>query len=884
MPTFDLKTFAQVTGQGGGLATALGTSFGVPSCIMNMANELLSLIPSNVLGGIRSNVSIGRNAADSVTKALSAKLRQLTGIIEFDTEDGIFRFVSSSSEMGGDNESALGATLGFIEQAAAFGSEIYSNVQTVQAQIDSITDCIGKFTDYLKFSGDNAAAQRAGLSEEDFLAGITNVYAVDIQQAEGANAFILAADETLANIDAILAARAADPSLEPTVADEEVEVLEEIFRLDAGPPKSIKGKFILSVDGLYYDSQTDGVIPALTELVQRDRARPKESDWKLEYDPSLGGRGTPTTVDDLNSYFNTILDPNVIDDSTYLLEYYTKDNLLQNLIGQKNRRVYDVSANIETQVYDGAAQIIIDNLKQVMISEATHFLSKINKRKKQIELAVKMPVWHGRGQVYAAGEVPVNDFSYLEGINFMMDISQQRKITLDQADVTGVVLPIETRFTQQIDSNDPVVLSHLLLANIPIGVTISNEPASGGPTIAATEAISEDGLIALYNYLTVQTSETSGVDYGAFNSSDKGTSYNAKLVGDVSSVLQLGLGVAYMEGVAMPSATNQETIERTGSYMKLPQKKEFQDLVYARSGATFETWTHVPALDSQDYGFNINSDVSGLYRLLLANENVGLGPNVSAQGSILNMELDRGSAVSRGMIFGFTRDRRFTQTTSPSNNEVENSTDNLCLVLAPTQAYDSSSAGFINKRDDNCLSTSSWHGMVVDVWDTIGGVSLSAVGREFCQISLTLDPRANEVTMFMDGVSLATSSYDDVFAVDPKKETPKIPSIVPDEAFEYGPGSVNINSAASVKNGPKLDDYFTPWILGGGYTDGNPSGHFMGGEYGGKVSGLKGYMGCTKFYSRPISPTEVLSNFTATKNFFKNIEVPNLMWEPLNIV
>ena len=63
MPTFDLKTFAQVTGQGGGLATALGTSFGVPSCIMNMANELLSLIPSNVLGGIRSNVSIGRNAA-----------------------------------------------------------------------------------------------------------------------------------------------------------------------------------------------------------------------------------------------------------------------------------------------------------------------------------------------------------------------------------------------------------------------------------------------------------------------------------------------------------------------------------------------------------------------------------------------------------------------------------------------------------------------------------------------------------------------------------------------------------------------------------------------------------------------------------------------------
>ena len=69
-------------------------------------------------------------------------------------------------------------------------------------------------------------------------------------------------------------------------------------------------------------------------------------------------------------------------------------------------------------------------------------------------------------------------------------------------------------------------------------------------------------------------------------------------------------------------------------------------------------------------------------------------------------------------------------------------------------------------------------------------------------------------------------------------------------------------------------------MLGGGYTDGNPDGNFMGGEYGGKVSGLKGYLGCTKFYSKPLTDGEVLNNYKASSNFFKNINVTDL-WEPI---
>ena len=135
---------------------------------------------------------------------------------------------------------------------------------------------------------------------------------------------------------------------------------------------------------------------------------------------------------------------------------------------------------------------------------------------------------------------------------------------------------------------------------------------------------------------------------------------------------------------------------------------------------------------------------------------------------------------------------------------------------------------------------------------------------------MSLDPQKDEVRVYADGVKLMTSSYHDVFPTTRTGQTYKAPSIKQNNSFEYS-------------GGPSLDTYFTPWILGGGYTDGLSAGNFMGGEFGGKVSGLKGYLGCTRFYSKPLDDSEVLNNYKATQNFFKNVEVPNSMWEPLEI-
>lgn len=54
----------------------------------------------------------------------------------------------------------------------------------------------------------------------------------------------------------------------------------------------------------------------------------------------------------------------------------------------------------------------------------------------------------------------------------------------------------------------------------------------------------------------------------------------------------------------------------------------------------------------------------------------------------------------------------------------------------------------------------------------------------------------------------------------------------------------------------------------------------MGGEYGGKVSGLRGYVGCSRFYSKPLKDGDVLNNYKATQTFFKNISFRG-DWEPV---
>jgi hypothetical protein len=868
---FDAETFLKQGGTGD-IVGAIGGGFGVPSCMLNMAQGLMAaLLPTPVLIGMRNAIAAARAQVDAILKRINAAIRDFLGISIFPDRDGIFGYFSDTSRYGLDFLSGgLLASIGSVLGAAEAIRQAY---ESAREAIDDILDCISEFKAFLEYSGGEATNRREELAQqspEDYNAIVNGQLAVYLAQARIAKDYIAKADAQLANIDKIISDRVLNPELEPSL-EPQPEQVESVFRLQAGPPRASTGQFVLSVDGLYYDSQTSGIIPALLELEERAERLVNSDIWKLEQDPSLGGRGVPTTGKDLQYYFNNILDPDIVDDSRALTVFYDQDELLLSLEGQKDRRVYDLSAELGELITLGESESVLDNARQTIISEAAQYSEKIKKRKKQIELAVKIPATLGKGPLYTPGNVPVNDFSYLAGSNFLMSLEQQRKIVLKQDDVTGVVLPLDVKFSEKIEKVDPIVLDHILLSNITRGTTIASPSAASSTdsqSIGVNDRIIEDDLIALYNFLTVETSRSFGTDFGVHNSSRNGVTYDAQIVGDSSAVFTKGIGIPYLKGIALPSTEDTAAISGVGTFMKLPERNEFKDFLYHREGGTFEAWVRIPDIDTP-----ITGDAQGLYRLILANENVGLASSKPKQKDILNIDSDFGTGVVRGLIFGFTRDRRFTSNLEPSNNDVDNPVDSQVLVVAPTQSFDSSSAGFIANRNSSC-NRDSWRGLTVPLSSTLEGRTLSDyISNEFCQLSLVLDPKRNEIKLYLDGNLIQSDTYKNVFGTVNDREPYKAPSVFQTNSFRYSEDFVSTSSVDDLKQGPALDTYFTPWIIGGGYTDGNPNGNFMGGEYGGKVSGLNGHIGCVRLYSKALDQSSIVNNYNATKGFFKNVRL-----------
>lgn len=865
MGSFDSNSF--LTSQAndpGNTVENLALSFGVPSCLFELDILNAALIPSQVLIPMKLAMEEAEAKTQAVINKIARWIKVNLGISIFPDRNGQFGFFSGinkfGQELGGASFlQAVGSLMGTINAVAGSAAQIYQNYQNTMQQIDDIQRCFSQLQSFLSNSGEgttrrnltNTAVYEAALQGENAFAQAQLTVAQEFQAKAVA---------VIQSINTVLGQRELDPSLEPRLIDVVAEPTESVFRLQAGPPEAVNGKFVLSVDGLYYDT-SDGLMPALVELANKKKSLEREKHWNLSFDPNVGGRGNQLTSENIGYYFNSLFDPKIIDESRALQRFYNEDSLLLSIKGQRDRKVFDVSSEISEMTANNSATILIDNMKQTLISEAAYFNVKLNNRKKQIELAVKAPVLYGKGPVYSPGNIPINDFSYLEGTNFMLGVEDQRKLVIRQDEVEGVVLPLKVKYTQKIESPDPVIVDHLLLAGIARGAIIDHSaPASGAPILPITEVIIENNLIALYNLLTVKETTSNSPDFGLYNSSDKGILYNAKIVGNASGLLKNGLGIAYLEGVS------------ANSYIRLPAVSELQDLLYKQSGSTFEAWVQVSGLQVNS-SYNLSSNLgnaSGLYRLILANENTGLLSGVNPQPDRELMSLDEGTSVVRGMVMGFTRDRRFagrgTIGRVASNEDFDNPASAAVFVIAPTQAYDSSSLGFINKEACNANNT-TWHALTVPVSSTVDGVSFSDCGSTFCHLAVTFNPQEDKVSVYLDSKLLATAGYYDTFGTGARL-TPKIPSIALSSSFEYS------------GVGPSRDIFFTPWIIGGGYTDGCPAGidqpvggGFTGGTYGGLTSGLQGKLGGLKFYSKPLTSSEVTQNYNANKNFFKFVKL-----------
>ena len=905
MASFDLETFLKVQGQTGtGAIQALGMSFGMPSCMLNIAAGALNLLPSSVLSNMQSNIASGKAKANEITKEVFKKLSLNTGILEFDTDTGTFKFMSDTSWMGIDNDDKqsmdnLAGLLGAFQYAASFGAQLYQNYTDITNQIDAITDCLQNWNELQSFQSGNSADERATLPAAEADALFDSMYAGDKARLETAGNFISQCNNKLDEINDIFKARAANPTLEPKLLDsseldpfldqttftrsplEDPEVgqeEQEVFRLTYGPPKSSAGQYVLTSDGLYYDSQSGGLDPvflAISGIV------PIGDQWKYDYDPNLGGRGQAISIKSLNQFTDNIFDPNRIDDSIGLQMYYDEDHFLSVLQQQRNKLVYDLSADLQEFIDGGEALSVIQNQRQLIISEIANHNDKINRRKKQIEVAVKAPQIYGdlSGPRFAPGEVPINDFSYLADYNLAVDFEKQNALIFKQADVVGIVLPIEAKFAKTSAKPPSLSIEHLNVPTVGKGsILYSPSSANAGTVLSLNDQIVNTDLFAIYNFLETTLELPSSVDFSVTNCATENMYNNAQLVGSSKrTVFVSGLSIPYLEGIVKNKSTDTAAASALGSYAKLPDTKEFQDLTYSPSGFTMECWAHIPDIMDGGIGW-LSSTASSLTKVLLASDNVGAASGASALDRVgAERDLDflenkRGEQFVRGMVCGFTRDRRITEAgyglglSGYSNNNGDNDpASSLSFFIAPTQARDFSSASWINS--DECQDLETFYKMKVDLSNTAFG----SVSSQFVLIDITCDPTTDTIKMFADGSLVATSSISTVFGVD-IGIPPNLPSFKKDNSFQYS--STTVDGPTVLKQGPLLNTFYTPWIVGGGYTDGMYRyGNFLGGDRGGITSGLRGHIGSLKFYSRALDNAEVLKNYKAQQGFFKNIKM-----------
>jgi hypothetical protein len=838
---------------------ALAEKHGVPSCLLDLGAKALSHFSSEILGVLSLTMLQGSDEAGNIIKNFTAKIAALGGWFEAPTELG-FSMIKIDLPWG------LG-TFGDL-------ADMFSELSDLGDNIQDAVDCVKGFVDSLE------EQSKTNPLSPDTIKSMFSPGLLDSmdQYAELGRRL----DASIRDISDILEARRLDPSLEPTFGgDPGVE--DDIFRLTYGPPLTTKGQYILTSDGLYYDSQKGGLDPI--NLAISGVIAPGDV-WKYDYDPNLGGRGDSISLNELSLYTDNIFDPDIIDDSVGLKKYYEGDTTLQMLVQQRDKQLSDLSGLLfEHQTSYGDTSPITKNHRESIITAAAKHNSVIDKRKKQIEVYVKVPMMYGdKGSIVNPGGVPINDFSLLEEYNVSVDLEKQKALTFQQADVDGIVLPINPIFVTPSEKSKSVSYNHMNIPNVGIESIVS-ESASSAPVLSLTDGISKDGLVAIYNFLETKNTTPSGLEFNVTNSFGSNKYNNAQLAApNAQGVFTRGLGIPYLEGIAKNKSTNISSASGMGSFYKLPDTKEYRELTYGKEGFTVEFWAHIPDLTSSSSW--TDGDLSSLTRCVLACENVGSASGVNALDNFGDLrdldylEADRGEQFVRGLVIGFTRDRRITQDLGFSNSNSDNNVNQARFFIAPTQSRDLSSASWINSSD--CLQGTTYFGHSTALTSTsTGGKTFSDVNDEFVMCTVTVDPINNTTTLYADGELVSQSSVTASFGTS-VKEPINLPTRHKANSFEYSESTTD--APTTLHGGPKLNNFYTPWIVGGGYTDGMANyNNFLGGNRGGNNSALNGHIGSMRFYSRPISSGEVLANYKTQQGFFKNIDLDDTLTLTANI-
>lgn len=767
--------------------------------------------------------------------------------------------------------------------------------------------------------------------------------------------------------------------------EEEPPIFDTVF----GPPVSSKGRYILSEDGIYYDSRS-GSIPHIT-------ARQIDSmSWQLRYESNRGGQGQAFTDKDAARFADSILSFDYQNETQKVKDFYKYDDILQNMVNDRELQVADVSGKIADLITKGYTEdsAVVQNYKESYAAVAHTYDRKIKKRKKQLQVAALFGPYdvttsgdpRGEGLFYRifnkaipsfvesiCGEpnkvetisfgvlpdsseiefiprIPVNDFRYLKELGLIPEIESQKKVMLHSSDLDDTTAPITPIFLEQGPGEKYEAIPELSIG--PYGtadwLNTSGATASAlsfSSTISGItpylrtldDDIVTDNLVVCYNFLEPHAAVTpSSNEFLVKNYADKGHPLNAKLVGDASEIFLSGVTIPYLTGSLyrpdLKYGLRYSHLPK-GSYVRLPNNyrnntvytgsQPIDDLMYNKQGWSIDFWAYTPDLYD-------GMTVDHRYKIVAANENCGDPITRTSTTSIFTTaDSDPDTYVvrkgrTRGMIIGW-RDRG-----EPGTDVSEG----LEFVVLPTVAQNN------DKWGKSVLIAEEVSGMGTDAEcrvelgfkvdtsvTTESGYTIEGASTEFTHYGIVCDPGTDTISLYVNGEFLASSLVSTSFSTNPGSPI-SIPTKITDGHYhERVPRYGESLYAGELPEVP----IFTPWILGGGFTDGiadspftkqgavplttvpgflgtnTNSSYYVAGSYdssGGPIgqhsvltpgsevaglggfdkvganhrvsrSGLDGHLGSFKMYSKPLSNNEVSKNYKAQSPYFGGIERPH---------
>jgi len=813
--------------------------------------------------------------------------------------------------------------------------------------------------------------------------------------------------------------------------------LDPVFDLDFGPPISTTDRFVLSQDGLYYNSRTNKVPNIVPYPVSA-------SMWNLQYDSNRGGRGLSFTEEDGESTVNTIFDLNKAyqGENPRVKDFCEFDDVLQQFEDDKLSHMTEVSGYISEILANGygATDAVVQSYTAQLGAVASVYDGKIKKRKRQLAIAAiygrdtflvtnrTHPLGEGlffqyeppRGKAFEyklqyeelpdelktvtfftleGGQtvpyntkakkvvstklpenilakvgrwqqiprIPINDFSYLKQSDIPLNV--QKNITLFSEDLDTVIAPYQAKYV--VAPTDRPVRSVESLAVDPIGLGDWTHRETSGSLSATTplyksltDDIVSDGLLVCYNFLDPDAvTQPSGTVYALNNAAEGSTRLDAKLVGwDKSLVFPSGVGQAYFAGTIFDERATHNPLwaNVSGSYVRLPNTtrnynllepnipfkgvRPLDNLFYSQEGVSIDFWAYVPKI-------HVSMTDTHRYKLVFANENSGPVASDYVTASTQTKAGGTNFARTIGMIMGW-RDQGSPEANTLGAYDFYSSGLEFCIAPTVGQNQSYATTPQTSWGHSVCLAErwAASAGVVPPVGETTqvgmfipssvltsSGYGIHSVSGGYHHINISFDYTKNKVDFHFDGELLTTSSLTDVLGGSPNDTV--LPTAV----------KINLEDQTDVIsfNDPTTESFlgntvyderctpervafpvFTPWIIGGGYTDNipripgtnsRPQG-FLGsntnnfhqqtqkgdsvssitlgslGDYpvgqhhpplsggtGGTVSGrrqiprsgLDGFIGSFKIYSRPLNTSEAKINYDSQKGFFHNILIPS---------